>query len=179
MFIRNTYSKENKTLIRVFSFSIFLALLSCTFFIFSWNGHTEAYELNNESKKADSEFIDITANEIIYDSKSQLATAKGDVKILFKTFRVTGDYCEYDENDGFVIVKGKSKFEDLHEGSFFTAEQIMFYLEKEEIEAEGDVSLDYKKGEVLASGNRLSYSDKDRHAILQGNAWVDISGKIF
>lgn len=55
----------------------------------------------------------------------------------------------------------------------------MFLLDTEEMEAEGGVSLRYKGGEVLASGDKLTYFSEDKRAIIEGDASVEIAGKVF
>lgn len=129
--------------------------------------------------EGDEEVIDITADEIAYDRKNAEAVARGNIQVLFKSFRITGDYAEYDEKSKVVKIKGKARFEDAQEGTEFLAEEIMFFLEKEEIKATGGVSLKSKDGSITASGERLSYFSLGRRAIIEGSANVEIEGKVF
>ena len=125
------------------------------------------------------EIIDITADEISYDRKCAVATARGNVTVLFKSFRITGDLAEYDEDRLVVVIKGNAKLEDAQEGTVFLAEKITFLLNEEEMKAEGGVFLKYKEGEVLAEGEMLSYFGLDKRAIVEGDASVEIAGKVF
>jgi len=131
------------------------------------------------AKGSHEEIIDITADEISYDRKYALATAKGNVTVLFKSFRITGDLAEYDEGRLVVVIKGNAKLEDTQEGTVFLADKIMFLFKEEEMQAEGSVSLRYKDGDVLASGEKLSYFGVDKRAIVEGDASVDMAGKVF
>jgi lipopolysaccharide export system protein LptA len=132
-----------------------------------------------EPRDSYEEVIDITADEVRYDRRAGLAIASGNVAVLFKSFRITGNYAEYDEDRTIVAIRGGAKFEDTLEGSVFLADKIEFLLEKEEMEAEGGVSLRYKGGEVLAYGDKLSYFSVDKRAVVQGDACVEIKGKVF
>ena len=96
-----------------------------------------------------------------------------------KSFRITGDYAEYNENDLIVVIKGNARFEDIEEGTEFDADKIIFLLEEEEMQATGGISLNYNDGKVLASGEKLSYFGPDKRAIVEGCAIVEIAGKVF
>ena len=131
-------------------------------------------------KGSTEEIIDITADEISYDRKNAQATAKGNIVILFKSFKITGDYAEYNEDNLVVVITGNARFEDTKEGTEFDADKIVFLLgEEEKMEATGDISLKHNDGKVLASGEKLSYFSLDRRAIIQGDAVVEIAGKVF
>lgn len=125
------------------------------------------------------EVIDIVADELSYDRKSGLATAKGNVEISFKSYRITGNYAEYDESGAVVVITGRARFEDTEERSVLVADRIVVSLETGEMEAESGVFLRHKDGEVLASGDRLSYLGDDGRVIIDGNASVEIGDKIF
>ena len=47
------------------------------------------------------------------------------------------------------------------------------------MEVEGCASLRYKDGEVLASGEAFSYFSAGKRVVIQGDACVEISGKMF
>jgi lipopolysaccharide export system protein LptA len=179
MFRRKRLYCPSVSAVRVIvSASLLLALISPLFFPFAAFAREKPKGVEG-AKGSHEEIIDITADEIGYDLKYALATAKGNVTVLFKSFRITGDLAEYDEGKLVVVIKGNAKLEDTQEGTVFLADKIVFLLEEEKMEAEGGVSLRYKDGEVLASGEKVSYFGVDKRAIVEGDASVEIAGKVF
>jgi len=176
---RNSVGCKSQLAVRVIvAASLLLVLTSYALFPLPAFGE-EKSEGVKDTGDGHEEVVDITADEVSYDGKSALATASGNVQVLFKSFRITGDYAQYDEGGAVVVIRGNAKFEDTREGSVFVADKIVFLLEKEEMEAEGGVSLRYKGGEVLASGDKLSYFSGDKRAIVEGDACVEVAGKMF
>lgn len=157
--------------------SLILALIFSVFFPLSVFAQEEPQGVEGDRDSSE-EIIDITADEIGYDRKNASATARGNVTVLFKSFRITGDYAEYSEGDPVVVIRGSARFEDTKEATVFTAEKIVFFLEEEELEAEGGVSLRYKDDQVLASGDKLSYFRRDKRAVIEGEACVEMDGKL-
>jgi lipopolysaccharide export system protein LptA len=162
----------------VISVSILMVLISSTLFPFPVFAEEKPEGVEGDRGSVE-EVIDITADEISYDRRNAQATAKGNIVVLFKSFRITGDYAEYNENDLIVVIKGNARFEDIEEGTEFDADKIIFLLEEEEMQATGGISLNYNDGKVLASGEKLSYFGPDKRAIVEGCAIVEIAGKVF
>ena len=179
MFRGNSVYCKSQSVVRVIVIvSVLLALFSYALFPLPALARGESEGVKG-AKDGNEEVIDITADEVRYDRKGALAIASGNVEVLFKSFRITGDHAEYDESALLVTIRGNARFEDTLEGSVFVADKIVFLLREEEMEAEGDVSLRYKDGEVLASGDKLSYFSEGKRAIIQGDACVEIAGKMF
>ena len=179
MFRGNSLYCKSQLAVRVIvTASLLLALISYAFFPLPAFAEEESEGVKGTGGSHE-EVINITADEVRYERKRALATASGNVAVLFKSFRITGDYAEYDESGAVVAISGNAKFEDTREGSVFAADKIVFLLEEEKMEAEGGVSLRYKGGQVLASGDRLSYFSADKRAIVEGDACVEIAGKMF
>ena len=177
MFRGNSLYCKSQSVVRVIVVvSVLLALFSYALFPLPALAQGESERVKGAEDRYE-DVIDITADEVSYDRKSRLATAKGNVAILFKSFRITGDFAEYDEGGAVVSIRGGARFEDTREGSVFVADKIVFLLDTEEMEAEGGVSLRYKGGEVLASGDKLTYFSEDKRAIIEGDAAVEIAGK--
>lgn len=171
------YCRTESVLSVIVTVSVVFALFSFAFFPYPVLAQEDSEAVQGEG--SNEEVIDIVADELSYDRKSGLATAKGNVEISFKSYRITGNYAEYDESGAVVVITGRARFEDTEERSVLVADRIVVSLETGEMEAESGVFLRHKDGEVLASGDRLSYLGDDGRVIIDGNASVEIGDKIF
>lgn len=125
--------------------------------------------------------FEMTADEVRYRGKDKVTVADGNVLILYRSFKITGDHAEYDDRVPCVRVRSKdaSRFEDTKEKTVLGAVEIVFYLNEEKVDASGNVTVNYQDGRVLASGDHITYLGKEKKGLVTGNARVEMGRKVF
>ncbi|MGE5584686.1 MAG: LptA/OstA family protein [Bacillota bacterium] len=125
--------------------------------------------------------FEMTADEVRYRGKDKVTVADGNVLILYRSFKITGDHAEYDDRVPCVRVRSKdaSRFEDTKEKTVLAAVEMVFYLSEEKVDASGNVAVNYQDGRVLASGDHITYLGKEKKGLVTGNARVEMGRKVF
>jgi len=119
---------------------------------------------------------EITADELYYYDREQIALLKGRVVVLDreKDARLEGRYLEYHRADRYVILTEKPELflvnragGDVH----VTGKVMEYYLDEDRGVASGGVRIDQE--ELYAEGDRATYYGGDNKIILEGDpiAW--------
>jgi lipopolysaccharide export system protein LptA len=148
----------------------------------SWGGRAWAQsQSTGAAAAAGGKTFEMTAEQVTYRGKDRVTVAEGKVLIVYGSFKVSGDWAEYDDRVPCVRVRGKERvrFEDTADKTVLSAGEIVFYLSDEKVEASGGVTLSYQGGRSLASGDILTYLGREKKGVVAGNARVELGGKVF
>lgn len=115
--------------------------------------------------------LEITADELAYDSQHDMATATGHVVIIRENARMTGAVGEYHFNDRTAVLRGGVTY---HRDTVSLQAAEVRALVSGIVEASGGVSI--QDGTRNLSGSVVTYEPNTGHGTINGNAQVEMDG---